>query len=89
MSGGELSNIGRIAEKISNEIFSFFKWKVVGPTNLNYKCEKKISTLKQKMEIIIILLMWYLNTLIRMRIKKFTCILISRAMPKVQLAPLK
>lgn len=48
MSGGELSNIGRKAEKISNEIFSFFKWKVVGPTNLNYKCEKKDLHAKSK-----------------------------------------
>jgi hypothetical protein len=41
MSGGELVNIGRIAEKISDDLFSFFKWEIVGPSNLNYLCVQK------------------------------------------------
>ncbi|MBF8674021.1 hypothetical protein IRZ53_14475 [Pseudomonas fulva] len=41
MSGGERANIGKIAEKISDDLFKFFKWEIVGPANLNFLCVKK------------------------------------------------
>lgn len=31
----ETENIAKMAEKLSNEIFSIFKWEVVGPKNIN------------------------------------------------------
>ena len=41
MSGGETEKIARLAELVSNEIFSFFRWKKEGPANLNFACVKK------------------------------------------------
>lgn len=38
MSGGETDNIARLAELVSNDIFSFFRWKKEGPPNLNFAC---------------------------------------------------
>lgn len=36
---GETSNIGKMAEKISDEVFSEFFWEKVGPLNENWPCE--------------------------------------------------
>lgn len=41
MSGGETDNIARLAELVSNDIFSFFRWKKEGPPNLNFVCVKR------------------------------------------------
>ncbi|KWS80343.1 hypothetical protein [Pseudomonas amygdali] len=41
MSGGETEKIARLAELVSNDIFSFFRWKKEGPANLNFGCVKK------------------------------------------------
>ncbi|EHU1447025.1 MULTISPECIES: hypothetical protein [Acinetobacter calcoaceticus/baumannii complex] len=43
MSGGETARIAEIAERLSNEIFSFFKWKTLpsGLMNQNFNCLKK------------------------------------------------
>lgn len=38
---GETANIGAMAEKISDEIFKWFKWELVGTTNQNFSCIKK------------------------------------------------
>ncbi|HHR6404343.1 TPA: hypothetical protein ACS8BP_001274 [Providencia alcalifaciens] len=38
---GETANIGAMAEKISDEIFKWFKWELVGTTNQNFCCIKK------------------------------------------------
>lgn len=48
MSGGELSNIGRIAEIIAADLFSFYKWEQAGPANLNFQCVKKEMHSKAK-----------------------------------------
>ena len=37
---GETSNIGKMAEKLSNDLLKFFRWKIVGPTNENFSCCK-------------------------------------------------
>lgn len=37
--GGETVNIGKMAEKVSKDIFSRFGWKLVGPMNENFDCE--------------------------------------------------
>lgn len=34
----ETENIAKMAERISKEIFSAFKWEKVGPTNINWPC---------------------------------------------------
>lgn len=34
----ETENIAKMAEKLSNEIFSIFKWEMVGPKNVNWSC---------------------------------------------------
>ena len=40
MSGGETEQIAKLAEIVSGEIFSFFRWSTVGPKNLNFVCAK-------------------------------------------------
>jgi len=45
--GGERENIGKMAEKISEEIFSFFRWEKEEAINLNFPCcnmEKHFKT---------------------------------------------
>jgi hypothetical protein len=42
----ETANIAAMAEKLSNELFSVFGWKRVGPTNQNWACEDTSHNLK-------------------------------------------
>lgn len=37
---GETSNIALMAEKISDDLFKWFRWEIVGTTNQNYPCHK-------------------------------------------------
>ncbi|MBL0867661.1 hypothetical protein G5647_14630 [Pectobacterium carotovorum] len=37
---GETSNIALMAEKVSNDLFKWFRWELVGTTNQNYPCHK-------------------------------------------------
>jgi hypothetical protein len=48
MSGGETDNIAKLAELVSSDIFSFFRWEKVGPNNLNFVCAKKEIHAPQK-----------------------------------------
>jgi len=48
MSGGETEKIAKLAELVSSDIFSFFRWKKVGPSNLNFTCVKKDTHAPQK-----------------------------------------
>lgn len=62
MAGGETARITEIAERLSNEIFNFFKWKTlpVGLMNQNFDCvhkeehvvlkEKQIENLKAEFD---------------------------------------
>lgn len=35
---GETSNISRMANIVSSEIFNFFRWEMVGPPDMNFEC---------------------------------------------------
>ncbi|ENE5100266.1 hypothetical protein ABNJ98_003157, partial [Enterobacter hormaechei] len=37
---GETQNISEMAEKISADLFKWFKWELVGATNENFPCMK-------------------------------------------------
>jgi hypothetical protein len=39
----ETTNIAKIAEKLSSEVFSEFFWRRIGPMNINWPCEKKTA----------------------------------------------
>ncbi|MCY0853228.1 hypothetical protein [Cupriavidus sp. D39] len=39
----ETTNIAKMAEKLSKELFAEFLWQKMGPTNINWPCEDQSS----------------------------------------------